>query len=325
VDDSNDQSRARAARWAMLLPHRELAVGMVVRATGDLAEAEDSVHDAMLRLVRRSDLDPSRVRSLLIRAALHIAIDHRRATARQQSAVVRLGGDAESFAVSPEQVVTQRADAARILTAVDGLPRRERQVILLRLAGLSVAETAARLGISAKSVEGAYTRARARVRYLLGAAFAWVMERLRRAASPRGEALATTVAALLLLGPGWGGATEHLMPSAQAPSWVPRGPLLDAVPTRDHTAGRTAAARAGAQPAELPGARRSKRDRDPAEAGNSGINATVSVPVNPPGGVITVGTVTVTLTNFGTDFAGFAAAVEQCAEHPIISLTTGPC
>src|SRR5947209_3602773 len=49
----------------MLLPHRELALGMVLRATGNLAEAEDCVHDAMLRLVRRSDLDPARVRARL--------------------------------------------------------------------------------------------------------------------------------------------------------------------------------------------------------------------------------------------------------------------
>ncbi|HXA28907.1 MAG TPA: sigma-70 family RNA polymerase sigma factor [Candidatus Angelobacter sp.] len=187
----------------MLLPHRELAVAMVLRSTRNLAEAEDCVHDAMLRLVRRDDLDPARVRALLIRAALHVAIDHHRAAAREQSAVVRLGGGLEADGVSPEQVLEQRVEVARMLAAIDSLPRRERQVMRLRLAGLSVAEAAARLGISVKSVEGAYTRARARVRYLLGAGFAWVADRLRRMAAPEREAVVTTVAALLLVGPSW--------------------------------------------------------------------------------------------------------------------------
>ena len=204
MDDAADQARMHAERWAMLLPHRDLAVGMVLRAGGNLADAEDSVHDAMLRLVRRDDLDPVRVRSLLIRASLHIAIDRRRAAARQQDAVVRLGGEAAGQVSSPEQVAATRADAERVLSAVDALPRREREVILLRLAGLNVAETARRLGISAKSVEGAYTRARARLRLLLAGAVAWVAARLRRLVSPHVElAAATTVAALLLAGPSW--------------------------------------------------------------------------------------------------------------------------
>ena len=206
----------------MLLPHRDVAVGMVLRATGSLAEAEDCVHDAMLRLARREDLDASRVRSLLIRAALHIAIDHRRAAAREQAAVVRLGGGARSDTVSPEQVLEQRSEVARVLAAVDSLPRREQQVMKLRLVGLSVAETAVRLGISPKSVEGAYTRARARVRYLLGGLLGWLADRLRRMASTRGEAAVTTVAALLFAAPAWFGAAgvplgPHLAPKASGP------------------------------------------------------------------------------------------------------------
>jgi RNA polymerase sigma factor (sigma-70 family) len=203
----------------MLLPHRGLAVGMVLRATGNRAEAEDCVHDAMVRLVRREDLEPVRVRSLLVRASLHIAIDRRRTAAREQGAVVRLRGGAEGDVVSPEEVFDQRTEAARVLEALDLLPRRERQVMLLRLAGLNVAETAARLGISHKSVEGAFTRARARIRYLLGGLAGWVLERFRRTGSPGGGgmAAAATVAAFLLLGPG-------ATPGGAEPSAAPPGP-----------------------------------------------------------------------------------------------------
>jgi RNA polymerase sigma-70 factor (ECF subfamily) len=214
--DDAEQHTANA-RWAMLLPHRDLALGVVRRATGSMPEAEDCVHDAMLRLVRRSDLDPTRVRSLLVRAALHIAIDRHRAATRQQVAVVRLGGGAAADVVSPEQVAAQRAEAERLLTAIDSLPRRERQVMLLRLAGLNVAETAARLGISTKSVEGAFTRARARVRYLLGAMATGGCDRTRRMGSARGEVAATAVAVLLPAGSGWGSRSPspRALPAAQ--------------------------------------------------------------------------------------------------------------
>jgi RNA polymerase sigma-70 factor (ECF subfamily) len=293
LDDADDQARVRAARWAMLLPHRELAVGIVSRTTASLAEAEDCVHDAMLRLVRRDDLDPARVRSLLIRAALHIAIDHRRAAAREQSAVVRLGGGFESDVVSPEQVLSRRAEADRVLAAVDSLPRRERQVMLHRLAGLSVAETAARLGISAKSVEGAYTRARARVRFLLGAVLAWVMERLRRSASPRGEAVVNTVAALLLLGPGWvqGGDDRPPLSSVPSPSGAQAhaGTAPDArtPPGSQRTPGHDDQPTAGQPP---PGG---SRPEPPTQHGprlhNPPPNATVGAPIDAPDGLASTG------------------------------------
>ncbi len=181
----------------MLLPHRDLALGVVLRATGNLADAEDCVHDAMLRLARRDDLDPARVRALLVRAALHIAVDRRRAAGRQRTAMLRLAGGAAAEVTSPEELAAEHADAEHVRAALEELPRREREVILLRLAGLNVAETAGRLGISHKSVEGAYTRARARLRLLLGGALAWLLHRLRRS-TPRGEVLAAAGAAMAM-------------------------------------------------------------------------------------------------------------------------------
>jgi RNA polymerase sigma-70 factor (ECF subfamily) len=302
---------------------------MVLRATGSLAEAEDCVHDALLRLVRRDDLDPARVRSLLIRAALHIAIDHRRAAARQQSAVVRLRGGADSDVVSPEQVLAQRAEAARVLAAVDSLPRRERQVMLLRLAGLSVAETAARLGISAKSVEGAYTRARARVRYLLGAAFGWLADRLRRSGSPGGEAAATVAAAaLLLLGPGSHDDVRGPLPVANAPARAPRaGAHVDA---RAESA-RPAASRPGADrdplgperhPAASPRAPQSSRPGW--KAHNPPPDTTVGAPIDAPDGLASTG-VYISLhppdpSTYPQAAYGYPKALEDCVEltvaHP---------
>jgi RNA polymerase sigma factor (sigma-70 family) len=288
LHDADDE---RAARWEMLLPHRELALGMVLRATGNLAEAEDCVHDAMLRLVRRSDLDPARVRALLVRASLHIAIDHRRAATRQQTAVIRLGGGAAAEVVSPEQVVAQRAEVARVVAALDSLPRREREVMLLRLSGLNVAETAARMGISYKSVEGSYTRGRARMRHLLAVVVAGVVERLRRAASPGGEMAATTVAALLLLGgPGAGGAA-----AGEQPTDLPRGGAHRPVPLAvASTPPPTVSAPNAPEPEQPPGT--TPRPRPPRtlaphlrlptwQPGSPHPDATVDAPIEAPFGL----------------------------------------
>jgi RNA polymerase sigma-70 factor (ECF subfamily) len=168
--DEPQTGATEAGRWEMLLAHRERTVATLQRATRSRAEAEDCVHEAMLRLVRRRDLDPTRVHSLLTRTALHIAMDHLRSRRRRDRAVVRLGGGAMSEVVSPDDLLLEREEARRVAAAVRSLPRRERQVMLLRLAGLSVGETARTLGLSYKSVEGAYTRARARVRGWLGGA-----------------------------------------------------------------------------------------------------------------------------------------------------------
>jgi len=209
MDDTAGGTRASPEdlrRWEMLLRHREHAVTVVRRKYGDRAEAEDCVHDAMLRLAGRDDLDPERLHSLLTRTALNIAVDHRRARRREERAVVRLGGGAMAEAVSPEDLLAERTETERLLATTDELPRRERQVFLLRSAGLSPGEVARFLGLSYKSVEGAYTRARARIRMLLGGVLAWLATRLRRVNSSGGEAAAlATVAALLLVGPFFGG------------------------------------------------------------------------------------------------------------------------
>jgi DNA-directed RNA polymerase specialized sigma24 family protein len=53
-----------------------------------------------------------------------------------------------------------------LLAQLDRLPSRERQVMLARANGLTVAEAASHFRISVKAAEGAFTRGRARLRRL---------------------------------------------------------------------------------------------------------------------------------------------------------------
>ncbi len=156
-----------AERWANLIAHREVVVRTVARLAGDLADAEDCVHEAMARLVRRTDLDPQRVRALLIRAAVHIAIDERRRSNRERTAVERLAADADREVV-PDGTLIARAEVAEVTAAIQALPPRERDVLMLRLTkGHTVEEVAALLGVKRKTVEGAHSRGRQRLRFRL--------------------------------------------------------------------------------------------------------------------------------------------------------------
>lgn len=192
---------SEADRWDLLLGHRDAVVSIVRRKVRNTAEAEDCVHDAILRLVRRPDLDPERVRSLLTKVAVGLAIDRYRSTQSRDRAVVRLGGAAVSAAISPQDVLAETSEAERIIAAVDALPPRERQVLRLRIQGFGVADAARLLRLSYKTVEGAYTRARQHVRKALQGLIGWLGLR-RRLLLPPGEATAMAgIAGLFLIVP----------------------------------------------------------------------------------------------------------------------------
>lgn len=152
-------------RWRALEPHREKAIAVVRRLVGGYLDPEDCVHDAMVRVVQWGDPDPERGRGLLLRAVRQVAIDRFRTMNRAERAFMRLGGlERNGRVVSPEEVVIDRDEVRQALAMLANLTTREREVMELRLRGLSPAETAERLGLTLKSVEAAYSRARARFR-----------------------------------------------------------------------------------------------------------------------------------------------------------------
>lgn len=214
----------------MLEKHREKAIAAVLRIAGDRSEAEDCVQEALLRLAQRQDLDPRRVGSLLTRTSIHIAIDRMRSRRRGERAHRELLGSLAAEVIQPDEVVGHRDEVERALAAIDTLPARERQVLLMRLHGFSVAEIAGLLGLSPKSVEGAFTRARARVRLIVGGALAWIADRIRRLTTwPCAETVAAAFVVVLTAGPLWGhdttgpATTLQIRPSGDAPAPVELG------------------------------------------------------------------------------------------------------
>jgi RNA polymerase sigma-70 factor (ECF subfamily) len=68
----------------------------------------------------------------------------------------------------PEDIAVHRSEMQRLLGALEGLPDRQRSVIELRLAGLSMNEIAAIMGSSVNAVKTAQTRAFRHLRTELG-------------------------------------------------------------------------------------------------------------------------------------------------------------
>jgi RNA polymerase sigma-70 factor (sigma-E family) len=131
---------------------------------GDRERAEDAVQEALVKVYKRwSKLDDplAYARTTTVNATR----DDWRRSARQQ----RIGAALQRFPVpDPSEPQEQLLQRDALMTAMDGLPRRQREVLVLRYGSqLSEAETASVLEISVGTVKSQCSRALARMRELL--------------------------------------------------------------------------------------------------------------------------------------------------------------
>jgi len=151
----------------------------VYRYVQSAEPAKDLVHEAFLRLWQQRgqvDLAGSGVRSYLYTIARYQSLDHlrrRRVEERWQrrySDPVMVEGGAV-LAADPDQELAAKETAAAIRHAVDTLPRRQREVLLLRWQRqASYDEIAQTLGISPKTVAVHVGRAIQHLREILAQA-----------------------------------------------------------------------------------------------------------------------------------------------------------
>ncbi|WP_300615423.1 RNA polymerase sigma factor [Dokdonella sp.] len=130
-------------------------------------DCQDLMHDAFLRVWdRRQRIDPSRVDALVWTTALNLARNRLR-----RRALWRFG-EVDPLAPSgddPVEEVERAAGRRRLRAALDTLPRRAREVLLLaEFGGLGGHEIAAVLGIPAGTVASRRHHALARLRAALG-------------------------------------------------------------------------------------------------------------------------------------------------------------
>jgi RNA polymerase sigma-70 factor (sigma-E family) len=147
-------------------------VRLAVLLVHDQATAEDVVQDVFARLHARQDW-PTRPGQELayIRAAVlngSRSVLRRRAVAGRASRVLRVRGEV-GCNPSAETEAIMAEDRRQVLAALAALPSRRREVLVLRyFAGLSEAEIAATLGVSAGTVKSAAARGIAALARALG-------------------------------------------------------------------------------------------------------------------------------------------------------------
>lgn len=129
---------------------------LALQLVGDPETAEDVVQDVFTALQRRGDPavldDPRRY--------LNTAVVNRSRSALRRRRVARAFRADRAAAVEAADATSLRAaEHARVLRALDRLPRRQREVLVLRyFRDLSVTEIAAVLGISASAVSTSLSR-----------------------------------------------------------------------------------------------------------------------------------------------------------------------
>ncbi|BEL06764.1 SigE family RNA polymerase sigma factor [Actinoplanes sichuanensis] len=147
-----------AVRQAYKAYYRRL-VTQVFGLVGDLAEAEDAVHEAFARVLAspRSFLRADDAERWLRVAALNVA----RTRYRRRWLFDRLVRSGR-VDVTPESVPGVSGDRVALVAALRQLARPTREAVVLHhLADLSVAEVAATLGVPVGTVKARLTRGRA--------------------------------------------------------------------------------------------------------------------------------------------------------------------
>lgn len=130
------------------------------RLLNDRAEAEDVAQEAMLRLWRIAPdwrQGEAKVTSWLYRVATNLCIDRQRRGRRQ--APLEAAGEPEDGRPGAVAAMTEAERARALQAALDGLPDRQRQAVVLRhLEGLSNPEIAQIMDIGVEAVESLTAR-----------------------------------------------------------------------------------------------------------------------------------------------------------------------
>jgi RNA polymerase sigma-70 factor (sigma-E family) len=158
---------------ALFRDHHAELVRLALLMVGDMATAEDVVQDVYASLYRGSRTRRVEAPLPYVRAAV---LNGCRSVLRRRAIAHRVGlahraslNDETTVRASAESEVILSEDRRQVLSALARLPRRRREVLVLRYyLGLSEAEIAAVLGISAGTVKSTAARALAALARDLG-------------------------------------------------------------------------------------------------------------------------------------------------------------
>ncbi len=167
MDDPEAQRRFEA----LVLPHLDAAHNLARWLLRGEADAQDLAQDAMLRALRFFDGfrggDPRAWLLKIVRNTCYTWLASARNTRAEEEFDEELHVVAEA---TPESLAIAAADRERLSRALEALPPRSREVLVLReLEGCSYKEIAEITGVPIGTVMSSLSRARARLQQELGA------------------------------------------------------------------------------------------------------------------------------------------------------------
>ncbi|MBV2149868.1 RNA polymerase sigma factor [Sphingobium sp. AS12] len=158
---------AEAAR-AMVARKLPRLLALATRMLGDAAEAEDVAQESFVRLWRQAARwrpGAARFDTWLHRVALNLCYDRLR---RRREIVVETVPDRPDPGPAPDAGLDEADAASRVAAALQALPERQREAIVLAYyQELSNIEAANAMDISVEALESLLSRARRKLRTLL--------------------------------------------------------------------------------------------------------------------------------------------------------------
>ena len=199
-------------------------------------DAEDAVHEAMVRAAENANVDEARMGAWLTSVTIRLCVDRFRQINREAEVHTRAARTAAAPA-TVEEAVCDQAEAKWLAGRSADLPIRQAEVLSLRAQGLDLAQISQRTGLSYQAVRSLLARARRALRAVLAATlvlavWVWrgrprVVKEGAQTAALASVAVTLTVAGLALNAPPEA-QTEEAPPSRLRPyaTDLPAGPGL---------------------------------------------------------------------------------------------------
>ncbi len=186
--------------------HREHLLKVARRRSMSAEDAEDAVHEAMLRAAENPHLDDARLGAWLTTVTMRICVDRHRQVHREAE-VRTLPKLTAPGPVPVDEVVCDRAEATWIAYRSRELPARQAEALRLKAQDRDVEQVAREMGLSYEAVESLLARARRTLRNSLAGTLGlalWLVGRGGRASSQAGgnvqAAAMASAAALAVVG-----------------------------------------------------------------------------------------------------------------------------
>ncbi|MFI7405294.1 sigma-70 family RNA polymerase sigma factor [Streptomyces sp. NPDC049541] len=242
------EARAADERWRRMWSHREQLLRVARRRSMSQEDAEDAVHEAMLRAAERPDLDDDRLGAWLTTVTMRLCVDRYRQVNRE----AEVHTSPTLIAPGPvpvEEAVCDRAEARWLAVRSGELPARQAEALRLKSEDLDVSQVAVRMGLSYRTVESLLARARRTLRASLAGTLGFVLflfgrGRLRAGGKAQAVAVTSTAATLVVAGFVLPYALDGGHPATTPPPAASPAPGKAAEMVRPASAGHTPTAKA---------------------------------------------------------------------------------